>query len=160
MIGEDKLREKLLFDYKVSVLYLKSGASSSILSVATEIPLSTVKGCTSTIGKRVDDYVRLLPELGTKEELLTLQKQIDEHAKTNKQLNKWNNQDSVLSSYSKEIEEIKSLYSKTNQSISEETKRRINNLRMDGWSMRRIAEETGVSLGTVSGIVNAGKGKK
>ena len=161
MISEEKTRQNLLLAYKISMLYIKCGASTNTVSEITEVPLSTVKRSITTIGKRKKDYLRLLPELGDERRLNTIQELANEATKENIRLNKWNKVESPLSNFESDIEEIKEMYKANSSLVSDEVKMKIINLRYDGNSMRKIASETGVSLATVSTVVaNAPKENK
>jgi len=159
MISDEKTKQNLFLAYKISELYLKSNVSTKIISEAVNIPLSTIKRSINTVGKRLNDYLRLLPQLGNKEELIRFQEAIDIRAKENKNDNKWMNIPTDLDLFQKEIDEIRELYVSTNPLISEEVKTRITNLRFDGESIRKISQETGVSLATIHAIVSNSSNK-
>lgn len=160
MISDEKVRQNLLLAYKISLLYLKSGVSTSTLSKITEIPLSTIKRSVNTIGNRYKDYNRLLPELGSEENLLLLQEAINQAASANKKANKWNKTIITLEQHKEEIEEIKSMYQNSGSKVNEEDRIRAINLRCNGESIRKIASEVGISLGSVHAITIGVKDNK
>lgn len=164
MISDEVLKTKLLLAYKISSLYIKSGCSTADISRETEVPLATVKRAITTVGKRKDDYLRLLPDLATESQLILFQEAIDELVQYNKKINKWKPV-TTLTNFKEDIKQIKELNVKGNLSIPDEKRKLVVNLRYEGLSVRAIAQETGYSLGTISGIINsynndAPKGKK
>ena len=159
MLGEDKLKEKLMLAYKISTLYVDSMASTSVISELTTVPNPTVKRYINIIKEKKEDYIRLLPKLVTEEKLLELQAKIDEQKNENINLNVHAHNEGLLSNFGERIEEIKELYEKTKSLPEEELSKTILNLQLSGLSMRKIAEATGVSLGRVHKIISNSKSK-
>ena len=161
MLSDEKTKEKLLLSYKIVRLYLDSGCSVSVISKATGISLATVKRSLSALSSKKEQYLRLLPELGTEEELDELQKAVNAQIVSNKIANKWREDEPSLRDFSKEVEEIQGLYQRSSVVVSEEEKRKMVNLRINGASIRKIAADVGHSLDSVHGIVReVGKDNK
>lgn len=159
MLGEEKLKEKLLLAYKVNILYLKLMSSTSDISTLTTVPVASVKRYLNMLGTRTDDYLRLLPDLGDKETLLEIQKKVDNQKEQNIVDNKWLSSDSPLDIFQEDVQGIKELYEKIKPLSDEEIRKNIINLQVDGMSLRKIAETTGVSLGRVHKILSSGTNK-
>lgn len=161
MLSDDKLKTKLLLSYTICCLYKATGASTSMISKETGVPLSTVKRSLSEIRNKIDDYQRLLPELGEREKLLTFQKQLDLVSSQNKRDNKWSNRELSVETYKNQIETIKRIYAsyQPQENSTIEDKIRMVDLRNDGTSYREIGKITGFSVSTVHTIVNGGKKK-
>lgn len=159
MLGEEKIKEKLILAYKISTLYVDSMASTSVISELTTVPNPTVKRYINIIKEKKEDYIRLLPKLVTEEKLLELQAKIDEQKNENINLNVHAHNEGLLSNFGERIEEIKELYEKTKSLPEEELSKTILNLQLSGLSMRKIAEATGVSLGRVHKIISNSKSK-
>lgn len=149
MVSEKITKMKLLLAFEISDLYVKSNATASTISAVTEVPLSTVKRSLTAIKNRKNDYLRLLPELGNEEELDKFQQKIDEEIQANIKSNKWNKNPIDVEQFKSKVDKIRDLYNESNLTVTEEGKSRIVNLRCNGLSMRKIAEETGYSLDTI-----------
>lgn len=161
MLSDEKLKIKLLLSYTICYLYKETGASTSMISNETGIPLATVKRSLSEIRNRIDDYLRLLPELGTREDLLAFQDELDLVSFQNKKVNKWTTRQLSLETYKNEFEKIKKLYASYQPQVNStiEDKIRMVDLRDDGVSYREIGKITGFSVSTVHTIVNGRKRK-
>lgn len=161
MLSDEKLEIKLLLSYEICCLYKATSASTSMISNATGVPLSTVKRSLSEIRNKIDDYQRLLPEIGTREELLKFQKEIDSISFQNKKDNKWLTRELSSETYKKQIEMIRKLYDSYQPQVNStvEDKVKMIDLRNDGVPYRKIGEITGFSVSTVHTIVNGGKKK-
>ena len=153
MLSDEKTREKLLLGYKIVRLYLDSGCSVSLISKATGVSLATVKRSLSIISNKKDQFLRLLPELGTEEELDEIQKGVDARITSNKIVNKWRKEEPSLRDFSDEVKEIQELHKKSSVAVTDEDKKKMINLRVNGASIRTIASATGHSLDSVHGIV-------
>ena len=154
MLGEEKLKLNLNLAYKINILYLKLMTSTSVLSSLTDVPVSSIKRYLNMLKLRTDDYLKLLPELGNREHLLEIQRQVDELKELNIIENKWSKTDSPLNSFKVEIDEIKELYKKIKPVSDQELIITINNLKINNLSIRKIAEATGVSLGRIHKLLN------
>lgn len=154
MISDEKLKEKLQLSYEICSLYLKTGGSTSDISVATGIPISTVKKQLTMMSKRKEDFLRLLPDLLNEESIELMQSLIDEQIANNIKINKWGPSVSMFEHFKDQIEKIKYLYNKNKQEVSEETKQTIKKMKINGDSFRKIASATGISLATIHKIVN------
>ena len=156
MLDEEQLKSKLLFGLKVSELYVESGATTSDIATYADVPLSTVKRCLKWIRERKSDYLRLFP--GLEEEYLdTLATKVDACALVNKKMNKWVSV--FLDSYKDKLELIHELYDASRIDMVESKIDVVRNLRVNGLSMRAIAEEVGISLSSVHNIINIKKGR-
>lgn len=160
MLNDNALKIKLLLDYEISILYLDSGASTSMISEKTEIPNGSIKRSLKTVGERTDDYIRILPHLGTKEELQQLQRKIDEQIKYNINKNKWVDRELSDSLYQSRIDSIKKLkeeFDELSPKITEKDIKAMKNLRLQGYPYRVISKKTGYSLSMVHKYVTEGK---
>lgn len=156
MLDEEQLKSKLLFGLKVSELYVESGATTSDIATCADVPLATVKRCLKWIRERKSDYLRLFP--GLEEEYLDiLATRVDACALVNKKMNKWVSV--FLDSYKDKLELIHELYDASRIDIVESKIDVVKNLRVNGLSMRAIAEEVGISLSSVHNIINIEKGR-
>lgn len=162
MLNEETLKIKLLLDYEISNLYLKSGASTKLISDKTGVPLSTVKRALTTIHDKMSEYERLLPDLLTKDDLEQKALEIKELIEENKRTNKWVSRELDEDIFSEEIERIKTLKSDFDKhnTISNKEKKTMINLRINGDTFREISNKTGRSLSRVhANIENKGKSK-
>lgn len=151
MLNEETLKIKLLLDYEISNLYLKSGASTKLISDKTGVPISTVKRALSTINDKMDDYERLFPDQFTRDDLEQKALEIKELIDENKRTNRWSLRELSEEVFSEEINRIKSLKSDFDRhnTITTEEKKLMVNLRINGNSLREISKKTGRSLSTV-----------
>lgn len=154
MLGEEKLKQKLTLAYKISVLYIKLMGSVSDVSTLTGVPVASIKRYLNMLGTRTDDYLKLLPELGDKETLLEIQKKIDAQKEQNIIDNRWISSETPLDIFQEEVVDIKELYEQIKPLSDDEIRKNIRNLHIDGLSVRKIAQATGVSLGRVHRILN------
>ena len=159
MLNDETLKIKLLLDYEISELYLKSGASTKMISDITGISISSIKRALNTINDRMDDYERLLPKFLTRDSLEQMALEIKELIDENKRTNRWGSRELSLDEYEEEINRIKSLKSKFNSknNVSEEEKGYIVNLRVNGDTFREIKRKTGRSLSTVQSKIESVK---
>jgi len=154
MIGEEKIKQKLTLAYKINILYLKLMASISDVSVLTGVPIASIKRYLNMLGERTNDYLRLLPDLGDEETFLEIQSKVNQQKEQNMIDNKWMSSNTPLDMFQEEIQEIKNLYEEIKPLSDEEIRENIRNLQVDGLSLRKIAQATGVSLGRVHKILN------
>lgn len=162
MINDEKLKKQLLFSYNLCKLYVDTEYSVSTLSDILQISLSTIKRSLHSISIRIDDYLRLLPELGTKKELEALQQSVDKIIADHKKENKKVGFKYDASSYQKQIDEIKALYTNSyGTPIKDDIRTKIIELREKGYSIRQIADSLGgISTSTVHlAILNDTKNK-
>lgn len=159
MIGEEKLKQKLILAYEIGTLYVDSMTSVSVISDLTTVPVSTVKNYLNMIKEKYNDYIQLLPELVTEEKLRKLLSKIDEQKNENIIQNERSFNEGILASFEVRIENIKNLYQKFKPLSDDELRKNILNLQLNGLSMRKISEATGVSLGRVHKIINNSKSK-
>ena len=151
MLNEETLKIKLLLDYEISNLYLKSGASTTLISDKTGIPLSSVKRALSTIKNKMDDYERLLPDFLTRDDLEQKALEIQELMDENRRTNRWASRELPEDTFTEEITRIKFLKNKFDSynTVTEQEKKYIVNLRVSGNTFREISRKTGRSLSTV-----------
>ena len=162
MLNDEVLKIKLLLDYEISNLYIKSGASTKLISDKTGVPLSTVKRALTTIHDKMNEYEKLLPDLLTRDDLEQLDLEIKELIEENKRTNKWVSRELDEDIFREEIERIKTLKSDFDKhnNISNEEKKTMINLRINGDTFREISNKTGRSLSRVHATVeNKGKTK-
>lgn len=161
MIGDEKLKNILLLDYKICNLYLASGATTSVLSEVCEIPLASVKNSIDRMSsiKRECDYLRLIPTCFQRETIDSFRARLIEKIEENKQNNKWNVIAFDISRFEDDVKEIKELHRSNNPLIDDEKKSQIRNMRIEGASMGKIAQEFGISKGSVHKIVSDSDGK-
>lgn len=162
MLNDEVLKIKLLLDYEISNLYIESGASTKIISDKTGVPLSTVKRALTTIHDKMSEYERLLPDFLKRDALEQLDLEIKELIDENKKTNKWISRELDEDIFSEEIERIKTLKSDFDKhnNISNEEKKTMINLRINGDTFREISNKTGRSLSRVhANIENKGKSK-
>jgi len=151
MLNEETLKIKLLLDYEISNLYLKSGASTKLISDKTGISISTIKRALYTINDRIDDYQRLLPNFLTRDDLEQKALEIQELMDENKRTNRWTLRELSEEVFGEEIKRIKELKKDFDRhnTITNEEKKLMVNLRINGDSLREISKKTGRSLSTV-----------
>lgn len=151
MLNDETLKIKLLLDYEISNLYLKSGASTKLISDKTGLPLSSVKRALSTIKNKMDDYERLLPDFLTRDDLEQKALEIQELMDENRRTNRWASRELPEDIFTEEITRIKFLKNKFDSynTVTEQEKKYIVNLRVSGNTFREISRKTGRSLSTV-----------
>lgn len=161
MLNDETLKIKLLLDYEISNLYLKSGASTKLISDKTGVPLSSVKRALNTVNDRIDDYERLLPDFKSRDFLEQIAFEIKELINENRKTNKWVPRELSEEVFGEEINKIKSLKSNFDKhnTITDEEKKIMVNLRINGDTLREISRKTGRSLSTVQTKINK-KGKR
>ena len=151
MLNDETLKIKLLLDYEISELYLKSGASTKMISDITGVSLSSIKRALNTINDKMDDYERLLPDLLTRDTLEQMALELKELIAENKRSNRWASRELSVDEYSEEINRIKYLKNRFDSfnTITEGEKSYIVNLRVNGDTFREISRKTGRSLSTI-----------
>lgn len=151
MLNDETLKIKLLLDYEISNLYLKSGASTKLISDKTGLPLSSVKRALSTIKNKMDDYERLLPDFLTRDDLEQKALEIQELMDENRRTNRWASRELPEDIFTEEITRIKFLKNKFDSynTVTEQEKKYTVNLRVSGNTFREISRKTGRSLSTV-----------
>lgn len=158
MLGDERFKQKLLLEWTISYLYKQTGASTSAISNVTAVPLGTVKRSINTVKNNLDNYLRLLPQLGTREELLKHQEEIASISEENKKRNKWSNNALNLDDYQNEIKYIKELYQSYEHNISPGREFQIITLLNQGLTYREVGKQTGFSVSTIHSH-NKGKSK-
>lgn len=159
MLGEEKIKQRLILAYEISTLYVDSMTSVSVISDLTTVPKATIKRYLNLIKENHNDYINLLPELVDEENLKELQLKIEEQKNENIIQNEYALNEGVLLGFYERIEKIKKLYQEFKPSTDVEISQNILNLQISGLSMRKIAEATGVSLGRVHKIISNSKSK-
>jgi len=153
VLSEEKTKLQLLLAYKIVILYLKTHASSNEIANAAGIPVSTIKRYLNMPIIKGKEYLTLLPDIISQEQLTNLQEELMAMKADNKATNKWGS--STLSGEEDSIMEIRKLGSATiirPPSLDETMK--VQYLRANGDSYGKIAIRTGLSKGTAYNIVN------
>ena len=151
MIDDEIIKEKLLLAYKISELYLKTGLAAQTLSNITSIPEGIIKESFLTVGKYKQDYLRLLPELGSDKTLTILQEKIDEEMLYTKRKDKRNVEpmlSNIMNIFNKEIHEVRDLYGST-------LKNRIINLKINNEKIKQIAQQLDLKPKIVRDVISS-----
>ena len=163
MVNDKEIKIKLLMNYELCKLYINSCASTREISSVTGVSVATVKRALNSLVEKKEEYLRLLPEVFTEEKIEELYSKVKEVSQYNTKTTKWSDKEISIVTFGDDIEKIKS-YKKEidNQAkkVTENDRFTISNLRIMGYSYRKIKEETGFSISTISSVLTKNEDNK
>ena len=156
MKNDELSKIKLLMNYEICKLYINTCASARNISEVTGVSPATVKRAIKSFSEKKKDYLGILPDMFTEEDIEKIDAKVNEVSSYNIKTTKWSDKEISMETYGDDIEKIKT-YKKaideTTKKVTDDDITKIKNLRIMGYSYRKIKEVTGFALSTINSVL-------